>query len=267
MRDGGALLRAEGLVVQRGGLGCDITLTAGARVGVLGASESGKTAVLRALAALQPPIAGRLYWDAVDVTRKSRWRLGKRRFFVTLLSTNPYTSFEPWGAVRQFVGNTGRASEAQAERLRRYRIPVTVVDGQVKALSGVGRVRLALLYALQNDPQVVLVDDVFRMVVPEVWGQLLAEFDAQVGAARGLVVASRFWQVLTGMDDVLVLYKGNVVEWGARTVVFSQPQHPYTQWLLAQDISRCCVSAAARVAEKRVLEPQEVAPNHWVRWL
>ncbi|MBP1448633.1 MAG: ABC transporter ATP-binding protein, partial [Thermoproteus sp.] len=34
-------------------------------------------------------------------------------------------------------------------------------------------------------------------------------------------------------DDVLILYKGNVVEYGPADAVFTKPLHPYTQMLLA----------------------------------
>lgn len=111
-------------------------------------------------------------------------------------------------------------------------MPPIVADGPVRALSGVERVRLALLYALQNDPRVLLVDDVFRWVVPEMWQSLVDELDARVGETRALVIASRFWQALQTTRYVIVLHNGIAVEWGPREVVFAQPQHPYTRWLL-----------------------------------
>ena len=276
MLDGQArrvLLRAEQLVTQRDGLGFNITLAAGDRIGILGSSGSGKTTLLRVLASLRSPVSGRLYWNDVNVARRLRRFLGKQRFFVALLFANPYTSLEPWAPVRQFVGESHRTPEVQAELLRQSRIPAIAAAGYVRSLSGVERIRLSLTYTLQNAPRVVLVDDVFRMVVPEIWGQLFAEFDAQVGETRGLIVASRFWQALSATRYLFVLYKGNVVEWGSRALVFSQPRHPYTQWLLEQGAySRNNIAempwAAPDVSlvDQRALEPFEVTPGHWARW-
>ena len=272
------LLRAAGLVTRQNGVGCSFTLKTGNRLGVLGASGSGKTAFLRTLASLKAPVDGQLYWNGVSMTRKSRWSmgkrrfLGKRRFFVALLFTNPYTSLEPWELVRQFLGRSHRPTEAQVGLLQESLIPAVAATGYVKSLSGVGRVHLALTYALQNDPSAVLVDDVFRMIVPEVWEQLYAEVDVQVGDMRGLIVASRFWQALEHTHHVLVLYKGSVVEWGPRASVFSEPRHPYTQWLLEQrTYSRMAFAEmGARdldtdVVGKHFSEPREVTPGHWVR--
>jgi ABC-type glutathione transport system ATPase component len=214
-----------------------------------------------------------LYWNDVSVARRARWLLGKQRFFVALLFANPYTSLEPWAPVRQFFGESRRIPEVQAESLRRSRIPDIAVAGYVRSLSGVERIRLSLTYALQNAPRVVLVDDVFRMVVPEIWGQLFEEFDAQVGETRGLIVASRFWQALSVTRYLFVLYKGNVVEWGPRALVFSQPRHPYTQWLLEQNsYSRNNIAELPWTApdvslvDQHTLGPFEVTPGHWARW-
>ncbi len=224
------LLRAQQFCATRAdSSGFDITLTPGARVGILGDAGSGKTTLLRALAHLQPPMCGRLWWDERDVTRKARWRLGKQRTFVTLLPTDPYASLEPWAAVRRFFTTT---RESLAELFRQGGLPAIAADGEVRALSGMGRFRLSLLYTLQQEPRVLLADDVFRMLVPELWEPVLAELDAVAGATRALVIASRFWQALCAVDEVYVLDKGVVVECGTRTAVFAQPQHAHTRWLL-----------------------------------
>lgn len=229
------LLRAEQLCATRhDGAGLDLTLTAGERIGILGAADSGKTALLRVLARLQAPVRGQLWWRNVNVTRRARWLLGKERAFAALLSTNPYTSFEPWAAVRQFFTPSRRASAALAESFREGGLPPVAADAAVRALSGAERVRLALLYALHNDPGVLLVDDVFRWIVPELWQPLVDEFDARAGQTRALVVASRHWQALRTLDYIIILENGMVVERGERAAVFAQPQHPYTRWLLEQ---------------------------------
>lgn len=264
----GALLRADQLVTRQGGIGFDVTLTAGDRIGILGASGSGKTALLRVLASLRSPVSGRLYWNGVNMTHKPRWLLGKRHAFVALLFTNPYTSLEPWAPVRHFLGKLHRTSDVQAELLRRGRIPAIASDSDVRSLSGVDRIRLALVVALRHNPRIVLVDDVFRMVVPEIWGQLFEEFDAQLGETRGLIVASRYWQALSATRYLFVLHKGNVVEWGPRASIFSQPRHPCTRWLLDQR-THARVNRPEFVSSavgEGVPEPAAVTAEHWVRW-
>lgn len=271
------LLRAERLcVTQRDDTGINLTLTGGDRVGILGASGSGKTALLRALACLRRPVSGQVWWRDVNVTRKPRWLLGQRRSFVAMLLANPYTSLEPWAAVRQFFTKSRPARSALAELLQVKGIPAAAADVNVRSLSGVARVRLATACALQYNPHILLVDDVFRMLVPEVWDRLFVELDAQAGTTRALVVASRFWQALQGTHDLVVLYQGHAVEWGPRASVFAHPGHPYTRGLLEQSFSHRqghleAESVAERVIGqgwngKSILNPREVASGHWVRW-
>ncbi len=227
------LLRAEQFcATESKGEGLNLTLMAGARVGILGDSGSGKTALLRALARLQPSTQGRLWWGETEVTRKARWLLGKRRTFAALVSANPYTLFAPWSAMRRLFTTAQRAS--LAERFRDGGMPPLPVAQAVRTLSGVERVRLALLWTLQNDPQVLLVDDVFRWVLPEMWRPLVDELDARAGKARAVISASRFWQALQTTAYVIVLENGIPVEAGPRVEVFAHPQHSCTRRLLGQ---------------------------------
>ncbi len=235
------LLRAEQLwVTRRDGAGLNLTLTSGDRVGLLGGVADGKTALLRVLAHLQSPAGGQLWWGGTNVTRKARWRLGKQRTFVALLLANPYTSFEPWGTVRRFFAPASRKTSVVAELCRQGNLPSIVADSVVGKECGAERVRLALLWAMQHDPQVLLIDDVFRWLVPEMWQPLVDEFVAQVGDTRALVIASRYWQALQNMAYIIVLCDGVVVEEGPREAVFAQPRHAYTRQLLEQGIKELC---------------------------
>jgi len=227
------LLRTEQLCAMRQeDAGLNLTLTAGERVGILGGPGSGKTALLRVLARLQAPARGRLWWGETEVTHRARWFLGKRRTFVALVSANPYTTFAPWTAIRHLFTSTQRA--LLAERFRDAGISPLSVEHAVRTLSGAERVRLALLWALQNNPQVLLVDDVFRWILPEMWRPLADELDMRAGKARAVVVASRFWQALQTTEHVIVLENGTPVEWGPRAEVLTHPQHPYTRQLLGK---------------------------------
>jgi len=203
-----ALVRVEQLCLSpRSQTALDLEICPGDRIGILGGAGSGKTALLRTLARLQAPVQGGVWWNGRDVTRTARWMLGKRRAFVTLVSTNPYTSLEPWAAARRFFSPVRQSLPAL---FRQGGLPPSAVDSDVRAFSGVQRLRLALLCALQHQPRVVLVDDVFRMLVPEVWDRILAELDAWAGDTRALVLASRFRQALRTVDVVCVLDAGQM---------------------------------------------------------
>lgn len=66
----GSLLRVDGLCCRRGGQpvfsGVDFELRAGGALALTGGNGRGKTSMIRILAGLSPPAAGRVLWDGAD---------------------------------------------------------------------------------------------------------------------------------------------------------------------------------------------------------
>lgn len=260
------LLRAEQLcLAQPGQVTGDIALKPGARLGILGAAASGKTQLLRVLARLVPTQGGRLFWGDTEVTQRPRWLLRKMRTFTTLLLANPYTALEPWAPVGKFIDGPADSQVDMTAHLHAGSLPEIVAGAQVDALSGMSRVRLALTCALSRGSRVVLVDDVFCTLLPEVWSKLYSEMDRALGESRALLVASRAWTALQGVDDIFVLWRGRFVEWGPRAAVFAQPQHPYTRWLLQNASCKSRKFKDADYINAPLRAPEEVAPAHWAR--
>jgi ABC-type glutathione transport system ATPase component len=204
----GALITAEGLRLRAMGTQpIHLAIRPGERVGLLGATGSGRGRLLRALARLEPPAAGRIRWDGADVTHRPRWLMRRaQREGVILIWENPYVLFEQNLTVRQIVG--------RGDRLAQAGLSPVALDLPVKALSGLARVRLALAYAAQREPRVLLVDDVFHHLVPAVWSEVVARFDQFAAAGAALVVASRYPSVLQSMQRVVVMSNGDIVERG-----------------------------------------------------
>jgi peptide/nickel transport system ATP-binding protein len=245
----------------------ELAVHSGGRIGILGAPGSGKTRLLRTLARLEPLPAGKVVWAAKDVSRRPRWLLGKLRTFVALVLQNPYTFIEPWAKVgKAFAISDDAMTLAQilglAPLSRWYTIAM---------LSGVGRVRLALVRALLYHPAVLLVDDVFGSIAPDIWDTLLQELDQALHPEQALVIASQFASALSRVETVFVLWSGMVVEWGAREVIVSDPYYAYTRWLLRRLPG--CPSPGLGPKEMEISftsqagtqEIVEVSPLHWVR--
>ena len=53
-------------------------------------------------------------------------------------------------------------------------------------------------------------------------------------------------------DEVMVMFKGEVVEYGPREAVFADPQHAYTRTLFAATPKADVESIRARLARKKV---------------
>ncbi len=215
MNESTPLLHAEALCTgEPGEQGIDLVLHPGDRVGLRGASGSGKTSLLRTLARLERPTRGRLFWGPTDVTRKPRWWLGKQRSFVTLLLANPYTALEPWASVGKLMAMHRQTAQAEVEvHLQQVGLGGLDPSQQVKTLSGTARVRLSLALALSRQPRVILVDDVFAMLLAETWEGLMHTLTHAIAADSALVVASRARSVMQGLDKAGILHKGQRIAW------------------------------------------------------
>ena len=141
------MLKIEGLTVP-GVAPFDIELAAGACASLSGASGSGKSLLLRAIADLDPR-PGRVILDGVawhDVPAP-RWR-----------SRVAYLAAES-GWWSDFVGDHFARRDAVAGSLPRLGLPPGILDQPVARLSTGERQRLALLRALEISPRVMLLDE------------------------------------------------------------------------------------------------------------
>ncbi|MFC6154935.1 ABC transporter ATP-binding protein [Nocardioides yefusunii] len=102
-------------------------------------------------------------------------------------------------------------------------------------LSGGLRQRIAIATALANDPPLLVADEPTTALDVTVQAQVLGvvrQATREQGRAA-LVITHDLGVVAEVADRVAVMYAGQVVEEGPVEAVFHDPQHPYTQGLLA----------------------------------
>lgn len=101
--------------------------------------------------------------------------------------------------------------------------------------SGGMRQRVMIAMALACEPKLVIADEPTTALDVTVRAQILAllkELTQQTGAAL-LLITHDLGVVARYADRVAVMYGGRVVESGTATTIYSNPQHPYTQGLMA----------------------------------
>ncbi|MGE0879091.1 MAG: ATP-binding cassette domain-containing protein [Acidimicrobiia bacterium] len=222
----------------------------GEALGVIGESGSGKSTVMRMIAGDVSATAGAVYLGTVDAGRTNVLELdpsARRSLRVDQLSVVYQDPAEGLDLRISAGGNIadrlvaagwrhyGRIREHAAQLLARTEVPLERMDGIVATFSGGMRQRVQLAKALANHPPVVLLDEPTTGLdasvaagVLDLIRSLLEEF----GLAA--VVVSHDFNVIEMLTQrVIVMQHGRVVESALTDQLLEDPQHPYSQRLVA----------------------------------
>jgi peptide/nickel transport system ATP-binding protein len=226
--------------------GVSFSLAAGEAVGIVGESGSGKTTIARCILGLTTPTGGRIDLGGIDVTDRSALPRERRRDATQRLQCvfqDPYSTLNPMHTVgytlREALAHAARrvddADDAVASLLRRVGLAAELADRRPAALSGGQRQRVAIARALAMDPAVLLCDEPVAALDVSVQAQVLALLRAlhrEQGTSL-LFITHDLGVVRQVTDRIVVLYRGEIVEQGPTDAVLDDPQHEYTQRLVA----------------------------------
>jgi ABC-type glutathione transport system ATPase component len=220
------------------------TLAAAGGLAIVGDSGSGKTTILRMIAGLDTPSAGRIVVCGQARGGRAGTRERRRRARETqLVFQDPYSSLDPRRSVREEVGAvlalhfalSSRERERRvAELLDRVGLSSRHASLRPRALSGGERQRVAIARALASEPRVLLLDEPVAALDVSIQAQilnLLLDVRQQTGVAY-VFVGHDLSVVRQVCDDVLVMRDGAVVDHGAVEHLFARSDHPYTRLLL-----------------------------------
>jgi len=220
------------------------TLVPGRTVALVGESGSGKSTVARMIAKLEKPTSGEIVTTAQDGRQ-----VASRHFrdHVQMVFQDPFASLNPFHTIEHHLVRPlrlhGRAKsrvevDALVEDLlgRVNLVPAdSIAHRRPHELSGGQRQRVAIARALAPGAQVIIADEPVSMLDVSIrLGvlNLLARLQREDNLAllyitHDLATARHF------SDDILVMYRGRVVEQGPADEVILHPKHPYTQLLAA----------------------------------
>jgi peptide/nickel transport system ATP-binding protein len=218
------------------------TLEPGRTVALVGESGSGKSTIARMIARLEKPSGGSIVVAGPD---------GKRvpdrdyRHSVQMVFQDPFASLNPFHTVGHHLARPlllhgrahGKAETGRlvGELLERVTLPPEFASRRPHELSGGQRQRVAIARALAPGAQVVVADEPVSMLdvsirlgILKLLARLQREEDlAVLYITHDLATARHF------SDEILVLYRGRVVERGPSDQVILEPRHPYTKLLAA----------------------------------
>lgn len=224
------------------------TLDSGETLAIVGESGSGKTTTVRAILRLltaPADVTGAATFDGADLLTMSRRRLQALRWTdIALVPQSAMNSLDPVRTVQSQFGEivrmhtkaSRRVVKAQvAEALARVGIDPSRGAAFPHQLSGGQRQRAMIALASVLHPRLLVADEPTTGLDVLVQDQVLASLEAvvrQQGLAAVLVthdlgVAAEF------CDRLVVMKDGRIVEAGLTEAVIGDPQHDYSQSLIA----------------------------------
>jgi peptide/nickel transport system ATP-binding protein len=223
-----------------------LTLHSGQTLALVGESGSGKSTIARMLARLTRPTAGEIRLDDVPVRRGPR-AVRRYRGEVQMVFQDPFSSLNPSHTVGYHLRRPlllhGAADSRTTARdtalalLRRVNLtpPERVIERYPHELSGGQRQRVAIARALAPGPRILLADEPVSMLDVSIRLEILNLIDTlkQEEDLGVLYVTHDLATARYFATEVLVMYRGQIVESGPSDEVILRPAHPYTQLLAA----------------------------------
>lgn len=224
--------------------GVSFELHAGKTLGVVGESGSGKSTLARCLMFLERPDSGTITFDGVDLVTASSAEIRKLRRKLQIIFQDPYSSLNPRMTVRDIIAEPIRfhrmvnGREALKAKVVDVLESVGITDDFLKKypheMSGGQRQRVAIGRALATEPALLIADEPVSSLDVSIQAQIINLFiDIREKLNIAMIFVSHDLNIVRFIsDNILVLYKGKVVEMGERDQVFLNPQHPYTKMLI-----------------------------------
>ncbi|WMT77529.1 ABC transporter ATP-binding protein [Bradyrhizobium sp. Ash2021] len=220
-----------------------LNLPKGATLGIVGESGSGKSTLARCIVRLIDPETGSIVLGGKDWAKLTREEVRRETRHIQMVFQDPFASLNPRRKAAELVAQgpivhgTPRA-EAIAEAKELFALVglnPSSADRFPHEFSGGQRQRIGLARALALKPDVLVADEPVSALDVSVQAQvlkLLAELRQRLGLS--IIFITHDLRVAAQICDLVAVMKdGAVVEQGLAAEVFGNPQHPYTQALLA----------------------------------
>ncbi|WP_431075005.1 ABC transporter ATP-binding protein [Microbacterium phyllosphaerae] len=222
--------------------GVSLTVAPGETVALVGESGSGKSSLARAVVGIEKLAGGEVRFRDAPVTPLGIRRRNVALTGIQMVFQDPSTSLNPRRRVGDQIADgiaTARARGAEgstvAEWLERVGLPTEVATRFPHQFSGGQKQRLAIARALAARPSLLVADEPISALDASTQTSvagLMRDLVAESGA--GMLFISHDLAVVRRIADrTFVMFAGRVLEAGATDRVWSAPQHPYTQALLA----------------------------------
>ena len=205
-------------------------------LGIAGESGSGKTTLGKLLAGIITPTNGRIQLNASDKN--------KRINPVQILFQNNGEIINPLRRISEIVDEAVKLGSGKKDIVKKrtnlfnsLNFSNELWNRKGYELSGGEQQRAALARLLAVEPELLILDEPFSAQDPEsqlnflnLFNKIKTEFNIT------LICIAHNLRILKKLcDEIIIIYRGRLVEKGTTEEIFSSPKHPYTKFLLSSE--------------------------------
>ena len=226
--------------------GINLSIAQGEILGLVGESGCGKSTLSRTIIQLIPATDGTITLDNTNLTDLPENEVRKRRIDFQMIFQDPYASLNPRMTIYTTLAeaitqrhpslnrNKIKLTEKVIELMERCGLNPSFIQKYPHEFSGGQRQRIAIARALAPEPKLIIADEPVSALDVSIQSQIL---NLLLHLRRDLDLTTIFIShdlsvVRYLADNIAVMYKGEIVEYGDSERVFNTPEHAYTKRLL-----------------------------------
>ena len=214
-------------------------LRQGETLGIVGESGSGKTSLALAVINLLK------HRGNIEILTDNEYQnLHQFSKDLQIVFQDPYNSLNPRMTIKQIIeeGLTVHFKQLRKsekinkikEILKEVNLNESIMDAYPHEFSGGQRQRIALARALILNPKIIILDEPTSALDVTVQAQIVELLKSlQIKYKISYIFISHDMNAIRAMSHrIMVMKNGKIIEQGATTQIFEQPQQPYTQQLI-----------------------------------
>jgi peptide/nickel transport system ATP-binding protein len=224
--------------------GISFNIKRGTTMGLVGESGCGKTTVGKTILRLNEKTDGEVIFDGVNIFDLDRNELRHMRPKMQIIFQDPYSSLSPRLPVSEIIGEGVREHHLKPDKqfdeyidhiMRICGLQPYHKDRYPHEFSGGQRQRICIARALALLPEFVVCDEPVSALDVSIQAQIINLLnDLQNEFELTYLFISHDLSVVEHIsDEVGVMYLGDLVEFGSKKDIFTNPLHPYSEALLS----------------------------------
>ena len=243
-----AILSCKDVSINFGGVkavqNVTLDIEKGSITSIIGPNGAGKTTFFNIISGVYKPTSGKVLFDGQDITNLKSSQMRDIRKQMQIIFQDPYSSLPP----RDTVGGILSEPVEVHNIVPKAEVKDYVLDLMDKCglrdyyferypheFSGGQRQRICIARALSVNPKLVICDEPVSALDVSIQAQiinLLKRLQQEMNLTY--VFISHDLSVVKFISDKIgVMYLGNMVEFGSKDEIFSNPLHPYTKALFS----------------------------------